>query len=178
MKIFTLFALGVFVLIQSGGFGLLNFWRTATAVIMKFCTLVEKLMWKILLYVIYVTRLHLYFFCCSLDYITRLLIYRYSIVSGGCLIHFRLCCLHRVIIHAETNLWIVEILMISSLFLRKESDMFEDQQNLPKPLFTKILVVIKVVMKILLLPKWNYFNTFQHISQVSSKKIFQCSLRL
>ena len=31
----------VFVLIQSGGFGPLNFWRTATAVIMKFCTLVE-----------------------------------------------------------------------------------------------------------------------------------------
>ena len=55
-----------------------------------------------LLYVIYVTRLHLYFFCCSLDYITRLLIYTYSIVSGGCLIHFRLCCLHRVIIHPET----------------------------------------------------------------------------
>ena len=55
-----------------------------------------------MLYVIYVTRLHLYFFCCSLDYITRLLIYRYSIVSGGCLIHFRLCCLHRVIIHPET----------------------------------------------------------------------------
>ena len=53
------------------------------------------------LYVIYVTRLHLYF-SCSLDYITRLLIYRYSIVSGGCLIHFRLCCLHRVIIHPET----------------------------------------------------------------------------
>ena len=52
---------------------------------------------------IYVTRLHLYFFCCSLDYITRLLIYRYSIVSGGCLIHFRLCCLHRVIIHPETE---------------------------------------------------------------------------
>ena len=57
-----------------------------------------------MLYVIYVTRLHLYFFCCSLDYITRLLIYRYSIVSGGCLIHFRLCCLHRVIIHSETGL--------------------------------------------------------------------------
>ena len=51
---------------------------------------------------IYVTRLHLYFFCCSLDYITRLLIYRYSIASGGCLIHFCLCCLHRVIIHPET----------------------------------------------------------------------------
>ena len=51
------------------------------------------------------------------------------------------------------NLWIVEILMISSLFLRKESNIFEDQQNLPKLLFTKILAVMKVVMKILLVPK-------------------------
>ena len=48
-------------------------------------------------------KTHLYFFCCSLDCITRLLIYRYSIVFGGCLIHFRLCCLHCVIIHPETH---------------------------------------------------------------------------
>ena len=43
--------------------------------------------------------------------------------------------------------------MTSSLFLSKESNIFEDRQNLPKPLFTKILVVMKVVMKILFVPK-------------------------
>ena len=43
--------------------------------------------------------------------------------------------------------------MTSLLFLSKESNIFEDQQNLPKLLFTKILVVMKVVMKILFVPK-------------------------
>ena len=43
--------------------------------------------------------------------------------------------------------------MTSSLFLSKESNIFEDQQNLPKPLFTKILVVMRLVMKILFVPK-------------------------
>ena len=43
--------------------------------------------------------------------------------------------------------------MTSLLFLSKESNIFEDQQNLAKPLFTKILVVMKVVMKILFVPK-------------------------
>ena len=80
--------------------------------------------------------------------------------------------LHTCKVTSVEHLWIVEILMTLSSFLSKESNIFEDQQNLPKPLFTKILVVMKVVMKILFVPKWSYFNTFQHISQVSSKKYF------